>query len=89
MSTKTKTARGRKPQAERQIPAFRAVQLATLVDQVPKGDAWLHEMKYDGYRCLLAIGGGETRAYTRSGLDWSNHFPGITKVASSARDCSI
>jgi bifunctional non-homologous end joining protein LigD len=38
-------------------------------------------MKYDGYRCLLAIGGGEARTYTRSGLDWSDHFKGVIKAA--------
>jgi bifunctional non-homologous end joining protein LigD len=63
------------------IPAFRPIQLATLVDHVPSGDRWLHEMKYDGYRCLLAIGGGEAHAYTRSGLDWSDHFAGVIQAA--------
>jgi bifunctional non-homologous end joining protein LigD len=58
-------------------PPFRPVQLATLVDTVPAGDRWFHEMKYDGYRTLIAVGGGETRAYTRSGLDWSEKFEGI------------
>ena len=43
-------------------PAFRPVQLATLVDHVPAGTGWLHEMKYDGYRCLIAVGGGQARA---------------------------
>lgn len=55
-------------------PPFRPLQLATLVDTVPTGAGWLHEMKYDGYRLLLAVGGGEARAYTRSGLDWSDRF---------------
>ncbi len=32
-------------------PPFRPPQLATLVDHVPAGSGWLHEMKYDGYRC--------------------------------------
>jgi bifunctional non-homologous end joining protein LigD len=50
-------------------PPFRPVQLATLVDTVPTGDRWLHEMKYDGYRLAVAVGGGTARAYTRSGLD--------------------
>jgi bifunctional non-homologous end joining protein LigD len=57
------------------------VQLATLVDHVPEGNGWLHEIKYDGYRCLIAVGGGKALAYTRSGLDWSDHFPRITKAA--------
>jgi len=63
------------------IPAFRPVQLATLVDHVPPGNGWLHEMKFDGYRCLIAIGGGEARAYTRSGLDWSDKFAPILAAA--------
>ena len=63
-----KTAPSRKP------PAFQPVQLATLVDAVPSGAGWLHEVKYDGYRALLAIGDGICKAYTRSGLDWSDRF---------------
>ncbi|TPI76333.1 DNA ligase D [Mesorhizobium sp. B2-8-9] len=62
-------------------PAFRPVQLAKLVDTVPPGDRWIHEMKYDGYRILVALGGGEARAYTRSGLDWSDRFPSILAEA--------
>jgi bifunctional non-homologous end joining protein LigD len=58
-------------------PPFRPVQLATLVDKVPAGDRWVHEMKYDGYRALVAVGGGEVRVYTRSGLDWTDRFPTI------------
>jgi len=62
-------------------PPFRAVQLATLVDTVPTGERWLHEMKYDGYRLLVAVGGGQARAYTRSGLDWSEKFAAIVEAA--------
>jgi bifunctional non-homologous end joining protein LigD len=51
------------------------------VDTVPAGDRWIHEMKYDGYRLLVAVGGGEARAYTRSGLDWSDRFPSILSEA--------
>ncbi|HEX8364690.1 MAG TPA: DNA ligase D [Allosphingosinicella sp.] len=62
-------------------PAFREPQKATLVDHVPEGPGWIHEMKYDGYRCLLAIGGGAAKVYTRSGLDWSDKFPDIVAAA--------
>ncbi|MEQ8599967.1 MAG: DNA ligase D [Devosia sp.] len=55
-------------------PAFRPVQLATLVDSVPAGENWLFEMKYDGYRCLAAIAGDSVRLYTRNGLDWTEQF---------------
>ena len=55
-------------------PPFRPLQLATLVDNVPVGNKWIHEIKYDGYRTLFAVGGGAAKAYTRSGLDWSHRF---------------
>ena len=58
-------------------PPFRPLQLAKLSDHVSPGDKWLHEMKLDGYDTLIAIGGGEGRAYTRSGLDWSERFAGL------------
>lgn len=56
------------------LPRFRTPQLATLVAQVPAGDGWIYEMKYDGYRCLAAIAGSRVRLYTRSGQDWTQRF---------------
>jgi bifunctional non-homologous end joining protein LigD len=63
------------------LPEFREPQKATLVDHVPSGSAWLHELKYDGYRCLLGVGGGRAKIYTRSGLDWTAKFPEIAAAA--------
>jgi bifunctional non-homologous end joining protein LigD len=63
------------------MPPFRAPQLATLVDHVPAGSNWLHEIKYDGYRTLIAIGGGKAKAYTRTGLDWSDRFAPVVEAA--------
>jgi len=65
------------------FPKFREPQKATLVDSVPAGAGWLHEMKYDGYRCLLAVAGGAGKVYTRTGLDWSEKFPEIAEAAGS------
>ncbi|HST36207.1 MAG TPA: DNA ligase D [Allosphingosinicella sp.] len=67
------------------MPKFQTPQKATLVDAVPAGAGWLHEMKYDGYRCLLAVAGGESRIYTRTGLDWTQKFP---EIAAAARKLS-
>ncbi len=63
------------------FPKFKEPQKATLVDAVPDGAAWLHEMKYDGYRCLLALAGGAAKIYTRTGLDWTGKFPEIAEAA--------
>jgi len=64
-------------------PKFHAPQLATLVDSVPPGNQWLHEVKYDGYRALLSIGASGAKVFTRSGLDWTEKFPGIADAAKS------
>jgi len=78
----SKTAKTSEAKAPRgKMPAFHPPQLATLSDSVPPGNAWLHEMKYDGYRVLLAIGGGKARTYTRTGLDWSDRFSAIVRAA--------
>jgi bifunctional non-homologous end joining protein LigD len=53
------------------------VQLATLVDQPPTGDVWLHELKFDGYRLLGFVSGGAARLLTRNGNDWTHRFPSL------------
>ncbi|WP_242127895.1 DNA ligase D [Sphingobium sp. Sx8-8] len=62
-------------------PAFQPLQLATLVDAVPTGHGWMHEIKYDGYRCLLSAAGEKVRIFTRSGLDWTDRFASIAAEA--------
>jgi bifunctional non-homologous end joining protein LigD len=65
------------------LPGFEKPQLATLVDSVPTGTQWLHEVKYDGYRALIATGTKGPKIYTRTGLDWTEKFPGIAEAAKS------
>jgi DNA ligase D-like protein (predicted ligase) len=55
-------------------PAFRPPQLATLRDKLPAGESWIYEMKYDGYRAMAAVAGGQVRIYTRRGHDWTAEF---------------
>jgi bifunctional non-homologous end joining protein LigD len=63
------------------MPTFQPPQLCTLVDSVPTGSGWIHEVKYDGYRALVAVAGGKAKVFTRSGLDWTDKFPGIAEAA--------
>ena len=65
------------------VPRWRAPQLATLVDAAPDGEDWIAEMKYDGYRAMIAVAGDHARIHTRSGLDWSEKFPTIAAAASA------
>ena len=64
----------RAPRRSARLPAFRKPQLATLVDDVPAGNGWMHEIKFDGYRAIIAAKGGDVRVYTRSGKDWTDKF---------------
>src|SRR3954452_7979137 len=70
-----------KKKAAKAPPPFQEPQLATLVDEVPSGNGWLHEYKYDGYRLLLAVGEGVATAWTRNGKDWSDKFKALVKAA--------
>lgn len=56
------------------LPPSLKPQLATLVAFVPSGD-WRYEIKFDGYRMLARVDGGEVRLFTRNGHDWTAKMP--------------
>jgi bifunctional non-homologous end joining protein LigD len=56
------------------MPGFIKPQLATLRSTVPKGDQWLHEIKFDGYRVQVHVNSDRKKVYTRTGLDWTKRF---------------
>lgn len=49
-------------------------ELATLVDEPPKGKEWLHEIKLDGYRLIAFKKNNRTWLKTRNNNDWTNQF---------------
>jgi DNA ligase D-like protein (predicted ligase) len=54
-----------------------APQLSALVKQALDGDAWLHEIKYDGYRMHARLHAGRVNILTRRGNDWTAKYPSI------------
>jgi bifunctional non-homologous end joining protein LigD len=64
-------------------PAFRKPQLATLVDHVPTGSQWIHEIKFDGYRALIAAAGDKVKIFTRTGLDWTEKFAPVAEAVAA------
>ena len=83
--TKTTSKKDKKkasgaPTLQALIKQYPGVQLATLVDQPPQGDSWLHEIKFDGYRLLGFLSDGDVALMTRNGNDWTDRFPAIRKA---------
>jgi bifunctional non-homologous end joining protein LigD len=66
-----------------ELPQQIQPELATLVSQVPEGDDWLHEIKFDGYRALCRIEGGKAVFLTRRGQDWTSRFGHLSEAAAS------
>jgi bifunctional non-homologous end joining protein LigD len=54
--------------------------LASLDTRVPAGDGWTFEVKFDGYRALAYIRGGECRLVSRNDNDLTGRFPEIAKA---------
>ena len=73
------------PARKSALPAHFPPQLAVLVDHPPEGDAWLHEIKFDGYRILAFLKAGKVRLVTRNGKDWTKKFPAIADALSKLK----
>jgi len=55
-------------------------ELATLVDKQPNGEAWVHEIKYDGYRLMAFVDKSSVILRTRGGKDWTHKFTPLAKA---------
>ncbi len=75
-----KRSSGDSPPSAAALPSDAPFQLATLVDEAPSGDEWIHEIKYDGYRLRVALEHGKATVLTRSGADWTDRFPVIARA---------
>lgn len=51
--------------------------LAKAQSKPPTKGNWRHEIKFDGYRLIAFLENDSVRLLTRSGLDWTDHFPEI------------
>ena len=55
--------------------------LATLVSEPPPDDHnWAWELKYDGFRAVTAIAGGELAMWSRNELDLEPRFPRVAQA---------
>ena len=61
-------------------PAFIAPCLAKSYQRFAGGDAWIHEIKFDGYRIQARLEHGAIQLLTRTGLDWTARFGAIKQA---------
>ena len=54
--------------------------LATLAKDVPQGDEWVFEVKWDGYRAIVDVHGGEATLTSRNGNDLTKRFESVAKA---------
>jgi bifunctional non-homologous end joining protein LigD len=59
--------------------------LPTKAQQPPCGEAWLHEIKHDGFRVIARKDGHRVRLYSRPGNDLTYRFPLIAESVARLR----
>jgi bifunctional non-homologous end joining protein LigD len=68
------------------LPAgFIAPCLPTSAPQAPSGEAWLHEIKHDGFRVIARKDGARVKLYSRPGNDLTKRFPLIVEALARLR----
>src|SRR5688572_10165247 len=64
------------------MPELLEPQLASAVVTPPSGDAWVYEIKHDGYRMLCRIEAGAAQFVSRTAKDWTATFPSLARTLS-------
>src|SRR3954454_622023 len=54
---------------------------ALSVAEIPSGEEWQYEPKWDGFRCLLIRDGGRIRMQSKGGRDLVRYFPEVAAAA--------
>jgi ATP-dependent DNA ligase len=59
--------------------------IPTTAKAIPRGDAWLHEPKLDGYRFQIVKDGRAVRLYSPSGYDWTKRLASLAVALAGIR----
>jgi bifunctional non-homologous end joining protein LigD len=73
-------------------PRRYAPMLATLAESIPRGDGWTFEIKWDGYRIVATVAGGEPELRTRKDQDYTKRFENVARElvkALKTPDCVV
>jgi bifunctional non-homologous end joining protein LigD len=64
-------------------PSFVRPMKATAVTELPNGDEWIYEVKWDGYRALGLKHGGKARLLSLKDKDLTSDFPAVADAVRS------
>jgi ATP-dependent DNA ligase len=70
-------------------PGFVPPCLPTKAASPPCGEAWLHEIKHDGFRVIARKDGDRVRLFSRPGNDLTDRFPLIVEALARLRPRSV
>jgi len=73
----------RKAGAEASEATYRPM-LASASEQPPMGEEWVFEPKWDGYRVIVTVRGGEARLTSRNGNDLTDRFDSVSRAVALA-----
>ena len=66
---------------------------ARQVDELPRGEGWQYEPKWDGFRCIARRNGKRVALLGRSGKSLARYFPEIVRgsgqSSAAAVSCSM
>ena len=68
------------------MPAPFRPMLATPADRVPTGEAWAHEVKWDGMRVLVDVRAGRVAVWSRTERDVTAAFPELDRLGDAYDD---
>ena len=62
---------------------------AKNADALPDGAGWQYEPKWDGFRCLAYVAGGEVALVSKSGKPLGRYFPEVVAGLAGLPDCVL
>ena len=67
-------------------PPASAPMEALLAAELPEGDGWQYEPKWDGFRCLARRDGGDVTLTSKSGKPLARYFPEVVEMLRGTKD---
>ncbi len=56
-----------------------------LVNEIPRGEEWGHQLKWDGYRIIASVDHGKVKLYSKNMLISNGKYPGLVEALSELK----